>query len=189
MARKNKRNDDEDIRDIWEGLDPETDLDVNEADLIGEMLRQSTLHFNYSRLVSIAEEEMNFAAEVVKSTRSQIILEVNRDPSIIGVSNGKPSVNAIEAYYREHVEYKGAKEVYLKSQGVYHQLMAAVYALGHKKDMLMNLARYELAGLISNEPRLPADASESEKEALKERIEQGAGKSPRRKMRGVKKEQ
>lgn len=179
MARNSKRKEEE--RDIWEGLDPEVDLDINEADLIGEMLGQSALHFRYSRLVSIAEEEMNFTAEEVKTTRSKIILEVNRDSSVL--DGAKPTEKNVEAYYRTHPQYKAAKEVYLKAHGVYNQLMSAIYALGHKKDMLMNLARYELNGLISTEPRLPADASESEKEALKERTEEREGKAPRRKIK------
>ena len=184
MARKNKRGEEEveevEERDIWEGLDPDIDLDVNESDLIGEMLNQAQLMFRYSRLVAITEEEMNFADEIVKSTRSKIILEVNKNPDLLeGV---KLSVATAEAYYRSHPEYKGVKEVYLEKNRIYNELMSAVRALHHKKDMLQNLARYELNGLISSEPRLPADASPSEKEELKERVDKREQQVPRKKL-------
>ena len=181
MARKSKRGEEVvEERDIWEGLDPDIDLDVNEADLIGEMLNQSNLMFRYSRLVAVAEEEMNFASEIVKSTRSRLILEVNRNPELLeGV---KLNVSTSEAYYREHPEYKGVKEVFLEKNRIYNELMSAVRALHNKKDMLQNLARYELSGLISSEPRLPADASPSEKEGLKEKVETRERQEPRKKM-------
>ena len=182
--RKSKRTEEveEEQRDIWEGLDPAIDLDVNEADLIGEMLNQSSLHFRYSRLVSVAEEEMNFAAEVVKTTRSQITLDVNRDPSIL--DGAKPTGPNVEAYYRTHSEYKAVKELYLTKHRIYSELMSVVYALGHKKTMLEHLARYELSGLIYSEPRLPADASDVEKEALREKQQDRETRAPKRRMRG-----
>lgn len=181
MARKNKREEEGvEERNIWEGLDPDIDLDVNESDLIGDMLNQSQLMFRYSRLVSIAEEEMNFASEIVKSTRSKLILDVNRNPELL--DGAKLNVSTSEAYYRSHPEYKGVKEVFLEKNRIYNELMSAVRALHHKKDMLQNLARYELSGLITSEPRLPAGSSKSEKEELRERVEKREQEIPRKKM-------
>ena len=82
-------------------------IDVNALDV--EWVQHPELCRKYIEQASSARLEARWAEEEVKTVRSELILEANTNPEEC-CNKAKPNANDIEAYYRDHIKYKAAKQ-------------------------------------------------------------------------------
>jgi hypothetical protein len=133
----------------------EDELRINADALDIEWLEHPERFAKYSRLAAIAERKAKRASERVKSFRSELILKANLNPEeTLGVGI-KATDAKIEAYYRNHKEYKLLKEELHEAEYELSILQGAVSAFHQRKASLENLVR--LIGLnynaVPTEPR------------------------------------
>ena len=130
-------------------LDYERDVQIDRHDLEGEWLRLPTLIMLYSEAAAEAKEDLLKADEKVKTVRSQLLLQVAKTPEILG-SGVKPTESNKEAYYRDHVLYKEAKEDHINAQFEFDTINGAVFAIQAKKTALEGMVKLFGMGYFSD---------------------------------------
>lgn len=130
-------------------LDYERDVQIDRHDLGGEWLRLPTLIMLYSEAAAEAKEDLLKADEKVKTVRSQLLLQVAKTPEILGIGV-KPTESNKEAYYRDHVLYKEAKEDHINAQFEFDTINGAVFAIQAKKGALEGMVKLFGMGYFSD---------------------------------------
>lgn len=120
-------------------LEYEKDLRIDPDNLDLEWLDQPTRFRKYSEMLADADMEVKRAHEKLKTVRSELVLEVNNSPELAGVK--KATAPVVEAYYRTHEDYVGAKEAWMGAEHEADLLRVAVFAFNQRKAALENLVR------------------------------------------------
>jgi len=93
----------------------EKDLQIDESALDIECLNQATLAWKYIKLAIQARKVALQAHEHLKTVRSELIAEANKDPETC-IGKSKTNAADIEAYYRMHERYKEAKSAKITTE-------------------------------------------------------------------------
>lgn len=90
-------------------LDYEQDIKIETSALDLEWLDQAALSLKYGRHLSNLKSNQRHLEELKKTTRSELILEVNRNAEHL-IGKKSPNAGDIEAYYRSNQKYKDVVE-------------------------------------------------------------------------------
>lgn len=96
-------------------LDYEEDMRIDETALDVEWLEQGQLALRYGKHLANLSYKLRRLEEKKKTTRSELIQEANKDPEKC-CNKSKTNAGDIEAYYRNHPEYKEVIEELLETQ-------------------------------------------------------------------------
>jgi len=122
-----------------ENLDFTKDKRIDETGLDVEWLGQAELAIAYGKHVAELRTKVRNLEEKKKTTRSELILQVNNDPQRL-IGKTKPNANDIEAYYRTESVYK---DTVLELNAAYEELEHAENAKNEicftRKKALENL--------------------------------------------------
>jgi hypothetical protein len=156
-------------------IDYADDMYIDETALDVEWLHHEEKAMEYVKNAAYLRKKERQAAEVVKTTRSDLINDVNEDPKGT-IGKDKPIAADIEAYYRRHPDYKEAKQDWIDAayEAEYAEMAKNEFCFGRRKALenLVELHRQQyFAG-----PRVPRDISEERKKE-KETIGKMAGKA------------
>jgi len=117
----------------WSNLIQPIDVDA----LDEEWKQQPNLYMKYVEEAKRLQKEARLAEELVKTIRSELILEANRD-GIPGVD--KITDTKVEAFYRTHPKYQEAKAAWIQAQYESDVADGKVWAAQQRKSALENLA-------------------------------------------------
>ena len=112
----------------------EAEFEIDEGNLEKEAHRQIELMRKYGELHAQAKWAWERADNKKKSVRSRLILEVERDPSVL--KGASKNMQTVEAYYRNNVEYKEACATLAERVYELELMQNAMFALAHRRDML-----------------------------------------------------
>lgn len=139
-------------------LDPDNDLPIDVSQLDVEWLSQDTVFRKYGNALADAQKRVKQASEKVKTTRSELILEANEDPSCMG-DNVKPTGPNIEAYYRQDKNYKEAKQEFIEAEYERDILDTAKSSAFGRSFALQELTKLALMGWFAS-PTEPKELKE-----------------------------
>lgn len=124
----------------------------------------------YGEKCAKAKKKMLKSQEKVKTIRSEIVLEVNRNPNLMGKGQKATGVN-VEAYYRDHPDHQDAKVESIQAEHDYDVLQGAVFAFQAKKQALENLVKLHGMDYFS-EPHVKDDevTTEARKSRKRKRV-------------------
>lgn len=152
------------------------ELYIDETALDVEWLKQSEKFMRVSRLSAKVDAEVRRLEEKMKVLRSELILEVNGNPKLLG-KGLKPTGQTMEAYFRTHKKHKEIKEQLNEAQYRADVLRSAVFAFQNRKTALENLVTLHGQQYFST-PNVPHDLSKErqknyQSDMLKHRIAKG----------------
>lgn len=155
----------------------EEDVQIDETALDVEWLEHGALALRYARHAAQCAAEVRRLEEVKKTIRSELILEVNANPELIGKKS--PNAGDIEAYYRSHPRYQKAVEKVLAAQeeAEFAEVAKNEICFTRKKalEMLVQLhGQQYFAG-----PRIPRDLAE-EREIRQKKMNAGIARKMQR---------
>lgn len=148
-------------------MDYENDVNIDINSLDKEWLDLPFLLAEYGERCANAKRKMLKAEEKVKTIRSEIILDVARNPDVLG-PNVKPTAPNIEAYYRDHPDHQDAKDELINSTHNHEVIQSAVFALQAKKQALENLVKLHGMDYFS-EPHIKNDEITEEARSIRKR--------------------
>jgi hypothetical protein len=96
-------------------LNYEEDIKIDEKALDVEWIEQSALGLRYGRNLANWHRKVALADERKKTKRSELIIEANKNPEKC-CNKKSPNAADIEAYYRNHEEYKEAVKELIDAQ-------------------------------------------------------------------------
>lgn len=96
-------------------IDYERDISIDESALDVEWLEQAQLGLKYGRFIARLHKKVTLADEKKKTVRSELIMEANKFP-VKCCGKDKPNAADIEAYYRNHPDYKEAVQNLIDAQ-------------------------------------------------------------------------
>jgi len=148
-------------------LDYDKDVEIDETALDVECLEQPILAMKYIRNAVWMRKQERRASEIVKTTRSDLINEVNEDPQGT-VEKAKPNAADIEAYYRRSKKYKQAKEDWIEAvyEADYAELAQKEISYGRKQS-LENLITLHGQQYFAG-PKIPRDLSQAKEDRQKQ---------------------
>jgi hypothetical protein len=158
-------------------MDYEKDVNIDLNNLDKEWLELPFLLAEYGERCASAKRKMLKAEEKVKTIRSEIILDVARNPDILG-PNVKATAPNVEAYYRDHPDHQEAKEDLINATHNHEVIQSAVFALQAKKQGLENLVKLHGMDYFS-EPHVRSDevTEEARSRRKKKRVKRKRGSS------------
>jgi len=165
-------------------LDIDIDKQIDPHALDTCWLEQANLVGTYGRAYAKAVQEAERADELVKGTRSRLILRVRKDPD--GILGMKATDALVEAYYRDHPDYIAAKVTAIAAWGEARELEYALKALHDRRVALENLVTL-LGRDYFAAPRSPRDlgheweqkaAHEKASEAIKQHTQRRRRQAP-----------
>lgn len=171
-------------------LNYEEDLRIDPTALDVEWLGQANLFMRYAEESAHAERVLGQAHEKVKTTRSELILEIQHRGTVMinGEEVKVKNADMVEAAYRTDARHIEAKQEMAIAEYNVNQLRSAVSAFRMRKDALENLVRLHGQQYFAGprEPRdLPTEYGNYRKaveQAQRERVK--AKKTTRRKVGG-----
>jgi len=135
-------------------LNYEGDIQIDPDHLDVEWIEQPQVFMKYAEECAHADKTAKRADEKLKTIRSEIILQANECPDIMG-DGVKPTGQNIEAFYRTRKEYKEAKKEMVLAQHDADIMKNAVSAFHQRRVALENLVRLQAQGYFAGptEPR------------------------------------
>ena len=118
--------------------DYDVDLSIDLNYLHLECQKHSELAMKYSKLFAKAKRTASMMDEKVKTLRSQLVKEANENPDKNLGKGVKPTAPNVEAYYRDHTEYKEAKQNWIDAVYNMDLLEGTKFAFQARKSMLEN---------------------------------------------------
>jgi len=94
----------------------ERDMHIDETSLDIEWLEQADLAVRWGKYYTKCEEQFQKAEENVKIVRSELILEINKNPKVFFGDGIKITDAKVEAAYRVNERHVKAKERWLKAK-------------------------------------------------------------------------
>lgn len=165
-----------------EEYDFESDITINPDELDIAALEQSNLAMKYSRLTADAERAAKKAHEKVKVLRSQLVKDVSNDPERLLGKGQKATGVLIEAYYRDHPDYKAAKKELVEAEYQRDIMKAASDHVAFQRKKMIEILAQLLQAEYFSSPSVPRDLSTEWKKRKSESIENTVAKvTPRRK--------
>ncbi len=119
-------------------MDYEADLQIDPDQLDVEWLEQANRFMKYAEASADADAEVKRINEKIKNLQSELTLDAHQDPTIMG-KDIKPTVANVEAYYREHDNYKKLKDQVIDAEHDADVLRNAVFAFHQRKAALEQL--------------------------------------------------
>jgi hypothetical protein len=118
-------------------------LEIDTNDLLGECRRQMRLEEQFGKLLAEATYRLEVAETAVKTRRSELVLAVESDSSIM---EGGVRLNAstVEAYYRTRKSYKRLVEHEAKMRYNKTMIEQACFSLARRSQMLILLVNSRL---------------------------------------------
>lgn len=148
-----------------ENIEYEEDLRIDADALDVEWLEQSERFAKYSRLAAQADREAKKLSERMKTIRSELILQANKEPdTTLGVGI-KATDAKVEAFYRTNKDYIKAKEELHDAEYIRDIMQNAVMAFHQRKVALENLVRLQALNYFSV-PSEPRNLSEEAKKRM-----------------------
>lgn len=145
----------------------EEDVRIDPDSLDVEWLGQAELGLKYGKHLARLHQIVSLAEEKKKTIRSGLILKANENPEQC-CGKEKPNANDIEAYYRNHEDYKAAVAEYLDAQ---HEAEYAEVAKSEicftRKAALENLVKLHGQMYFAG-PHIPRNLSEEWNKKQKE---------------------
>jgi hypothetical protein len=148
----------------------EEDIEIDPSALDVESLRQASLFYQYSKLVSDLKRKHALAWENLKVIRSELILQAAEDKTL-------KNAQAVEAYYRVHPKHQEAKAGLIQAEFEMNTAQDACSSMRQRKDMIENLTRLAMADYFArpSEPRDLAGESSKKRGEQTERVRERAG--------------
>jgi hypothetical protein len=134
-------------------------LEIDENNLLGECSRQMILEEKYGKLLAEAEFMLNAAQTAVKTRRSELILKVQSNPSLI---DGSMNVQTVEAFYRTQASYKKLVQEENDAQFRHTQIENAMFSLSRRSAMLQLLVNARLRNSGTFDPTASTSVARSE---------------------------
>lgn len=165
-------------------LDYERDMTIDESALDIEWLEQPNLALRYGRHVVGLRQRLARAAERVKTVRSELVDEANKDPRGT-TGKDKPNAGDIEAYYRRHTRYQEAKDEEIELQAELDMAeIAREEICWTRKKALENLVILHGQQYFAG-PRVPRDLSkELQDRQQQRRVDEGVSRRMVRRTAG-----
>jgi len=136
-------------------LDFNRDMAINPDCLDVECLDHANLYIRYSNAAIHAARIAKRAAEKKKTIRSKLTKEANKDPKGCGIE--KVTGPNVEAYYRDHDDYKDAVNELIDAEYEADMLKGAVESFGYQRKEMLRLLVQEWQGQYFAGPNLPRD--------------------------------
>ncbi len=148
-------------------LDYEKDMYIDETFLDVEWLEQSSLAGRYIKNAIHMRKLERRASEVVKTTRSELINNVNQDPQGT-TGKSKPNSADIEAHYRRDEEYKKVKDKWIQAEyeASYAEMAQKEISYG-RRTSLENLVTLHGDNYFAG-PKVPHDLTKAREEKQKQ---------------------
>jgi hypothetical protein len=96
-------------------MDYAKDMRIDENALDIEWLEQADLALKYGRHWADCRKRLTLAEEKLKVVKAELIAEANSDPKHC-CGKDKPNANDIDAYVRNNLQHKEAKEEWVEAQ-------------------------------------------------------------------------
>lgn len=156
-------NDEKELKDEF---DYDQDLSIDLFNLEFEWAEHPRLTMKYSKESALANKRAKLADERVKTLRSQLVKEANSNPSVMG-KDVKPTAPNVEAYYRDHPDYKEVKKACIEAEYYADLMTGVVFAFQARKSALENEVKLHLQE-YNSELHEPRDVSPEAIERWKE---------------------
>lgn len=158
-----------------EEFDYEKDLEIDPDFLDAEWLNHPKLFMKYAKESARANAAAKLAEEKVKIIRSELSRDATDDPDRCLGKGVKPTVTAIESYYRGQGEHKKAKKEWVDACYYADLLAGAVSAFQARKLALENLVKLHGQNYFASpqEPHNLPEASKRLNEQKANLIERG----------------
>ena len=155
------------------------DMKIDESSLDLECLDQSSLMMEYGELLAAAKQKRDKAKEAMDVVRSEIDLEVRKDPGKYGLE--KATESAIQNTVTKQASYQEAVSDYLDSKHEADILSGAVNAIEQRKSMLEALVKLHGQQYFAG-PRVPRDLS-AERQKKRDQSNSNVSKRLKRKKK------
>lgn len=153
-----------------EDLNYEDDVRIDPDALDIEWLEHPNTVLKYGKRVANLRHEVNRLKERKKTKRSELIDRANRNP-VECCAKEKPNKEDIEAYYRNHKEYKDVIRELLDAEYELEYAEVAYDVMNyHRKPALANLVVLHGQQYFAG-PKIPRDLRKEVDEHLREREE------------------
>ena len=129
-------------------LNPD-ELEINFSQLDVEWGRQDSLLDKYLKASAYCEKQVRKAEEKIKFLRSNLVLEISKDPEGCLGKGQKATGATIEAYYRTDKEYLNAKEEWIEAQYICDLVNGQKSRAYNRKSILEEATKLSLAGWFS----------------------------------------
>jgi FMN phosphatase YigB (HAD superfamily) len=160
------------------GLDYEKDIQIDPEALDVEWLRQGRLALRYGKNLVNWRERVNRLEEKKKTTRSELVEFANRNPQE-ACEKDKPTMTDIEAYYRNHKDYKDVIEELIDAKSELEMAEIAHKEISvTRKGVLEHLVRLFLANYFVG-PTIPRDINKEWEDSQKDKATQSKIKTKR----------
>jgi hypothetical protein len=150
-------------------MDYERDMHIDESSLDVEWLEQASLAVRWGKYYSECQEEFDAAEENVKIVRSDLILEINKNPEQYLGKDVKLTDMKVEAAYRLQKKHIEAKERWIRAK---KKLMDAEVIKNEisftRKAALENLVQLYISQYFAG-PKVPRNLTQ-EREKIKDRF-------------------
>jgi hypothetical protein len=94
----------------------EDDIRIDDSALDVEWCEQANLSMRYGKHYAECRKALTLSEEKIKIVRAELIKLANQDPDRYLGSGVKPTAPNIEAFYRNHVRHKAAKDEWVEAQ-------------------------------------------------------------------------
>lgn len=149
-------------------LNYEEDIKIDEKALDVEWIEQSSLGLRYGKNLAFWHRKVALADEKKKTTRSELINEANKNPERC-CNKKSPNAADIEAFYRNHEDYKKAVQELIDAQYEAEYAEIAKNEICYtRRTALENLVRLHGQMYFAG-PSIPRDLSKEWEEKQKQR--------------------
>ena len=109
----------------------------------------------WGKLLAEAQYIASKCKEVMETTLAELQIEARN-----GGMEGKPTVDAVNAWVKSHPKYVKAYKRKIKAEAAVEFLKSGVKAMEHKKHMILNESNLWMCGYFAR-PHIPTDAVEA----------------------------
>ena len=156
-------------------LNYKEDVKINEAALDLEWLDQAELAVTYGKEWATIRKKVALLDEKIKVTRSKLIRKANENPKEC-LGQDKPTIQAVEAYYRTHKKHQKLKQELIEAQEELDLVEVAKNEIAFtRKSALENMVKLYASDYFAG-PNVPRDLSklrnrdEDRKDAVEKQV-------------------
>lgn len=148
MEEKTEENTIDDIQEQF-GLDPD-ELEIDFAQLDVEWGRQQALLDKYLKACAYCSKVTKKAHERLKFIRSELVLDVTKDPEGCLGPKMKATNPNVEAYYRTDKGYLAAKDAWIEAEYIQDLVDGQKSKAYNRKVVLQEAAKLSMLGWFSS---------------------------------------
>lgn len=142
-------------------FDVSADLEIDDSNIEQDWIELPGLLYKYGQALAKAEQEVNDCEEKIKTSRSQLILEISDKPKAFGLE--KTTAQSIEACYRIQPEYTNLKKKLNKLTHEVSSIRNVVYSLNAKRTALESLTKLLLQEYYNSHSGINEDEGDTRK--------------------------